>query len=361
MKTVHVELGERSYEIRIAGGLVARVGEVLATLAKGGRVAVVTDANVGPRYADAVVRSLESSGFTTCVVTVPAGESSKSVAELAKLWDAFVAFEMDRGSTVAALGGGVVGDLAGFAAATFMRGVRCVQIPTTMLAAVDSSVGGKTAIDLASGKNLVGAFHQPAAVLIDPELLRTLPGRELAAGLAEVIKHGVIRDADFFARLERDIAKLLELDASVTADVIGRNCEIKAEVVSADERESGPRAILNYGHTVGHALETTSGERLVHGEAVAIGMAVESVVAEKLGRIGTDVTARQNALLSRAGLPTSTGAVDLDAVMTTMRRDKKARSGRLNVVLPTRIGRVELVKDVSPLVVREALEACRGG
>jgi 3-dehydroquinate synthase len=229
-----------------------------------------------------------------------------------------------------------------------------------MLACVDSSVGGKTAIDLESGKNLVGAFHQPAAVIIDVDALKTLPVREVRAGLAEVIKHGVIMDAAFFGLLERDIDRLLALEGELTAEVICRNCELKAAVVAEDEREDGRRAILNYGHTVGHAVEIlAAGGRLVHGEAVAVGMAVESVLAEKLGRIGADVTARQNALLARAGLPTTVGDVNTAEALETMRHDKKAKHGKLNFALPSRIGHCEVVKDVSIELVAEAMEACR--
>lgn len=361
MSTVRVNLGERSYEIDIRAGNLARVGAVVASLARGTCVAVVTDANVAVLYADAVTQSLDAAGLVSRVFEVPAGEASKSPTTLAGLWQDFIAFDMDRTSTVVALGGGVVGDLAGFAAATTMRGVRYVQVPTTLLACVDSSVGGKTAIDLAAGKNLVGAFHQPSAVVIDPTTLCTLPKRELVAGLAEVIKHGVIMDAAFFERLERDIDKLLALDAEVTAEIIARNCELKAGVVAEDEREAGRRAILNYGHTVGHAVETLSGGARVHGEAVAVGMAVEAVIAEKLGRIGSEVTERQNALLERAGLPTTVGDVKTAEALETMRHDKKAKQGRLNFALPSAIGRCDVVADVRPEVVVEALEACRDG
>ena len=360
MTRVHLDLGERSYDIDIGEGLLSAVGGVLKTLSAGGRVAVVTDSHVGPLYAPTVTASLKEAGFVARVFTVPAGEPSKCAGELEELWDGFVGFGMDRGSTVVALGGGVVGDLAGFAAATYMRGIRCIQVPTTMLACVDSSVGGKTAIDLESGKNLVGAFHQPAAVLIDPSTLKTLGERQLRAGLAEVVKHGIIRDEAFFDWLESNIDKLLELDPELTSRAIKRNCEIKAEVVAADETESGLRAILNYGHTVGHALEALAGYRdLIHGEAVATGMVVESRVAEKLGMIAADVTDRQKRLLRRAGLPTSVGEVKTSEVIETMRRDKKTRGGKLNVVLPVRIGEVKLVRDVAPLMVVEALEDSR--
>jgi len=361
MSRVQVNLGERSYDIEIGEGQLSRVGEVLKSLGGRGRVAVVTDTHVGPLYAKTVTDSLDDEDFTPRVFTVPAGEPSKCAGELEELWDGFVTFDMDRASTVVALGGGVVGDLAGFAAATYMRGIRVIQVPTTLLASVDSSVGGKTAIDLEAGKNLVGAFHQPAAVLIDPATLRTLPERELRAGLAEVIKHGVIRDAAFFEWLETRIGKLLELDGKLTGEAIKRNCEIKAEVVASDERESGLRAVLNYGHTVGHALETLAGHGgLIHGEAVATGMVVESRVGEALGMTAPDVTGRQKALLERAGLPVTVGDVDTDAVVDTMRHDKKTRGGRLNLVLPVRIGEVKGVEDVNPELVVRALEDSRG-
>jgi 3-dehydroquinate synthase len=364
MTRVQVQLGERSYSIDIGDGSLSSAGGVLTSLGAGHRCAVVTDANVGPLYAGVVTGSLEGAGFAVETVTVPAGERSKSVEQLARLWNAFVALDLDRDSTVVALGGGVVGDLAGFAAATYMRGIRCVQIPTTMLACVDSSVGGKTAIDLDAGKNLVGAFHQPAAVLIDPATLRTLPKRQLAAGLAEVIKYGVIMDAPFFERLERDIEALLALKSDVTVEAIGRCCELKARVTSADERESGLRAILNYGHTVGHALEAASGyEGLLHGEAVALGMLAAGRVAEALGMTGPDVTSRQEALLARAGLPTSLPMPHRDAggVLDVMRHDKKSRGGKITMVLAVRIGEVKVVRDVKPELAAKALETLRGG
>jgi len=361
MTKVQVHLGARSYSIDIERGALSHVGRVLKSLKAGSLVAVVTDSNVGPLYADAVTAALEAAGFTSRVFTVAAGERSKSVPALKELWNGFVALDMDRDSTVVALGGGVVGDLAGFAAATYMRGIRCVQIPTTLLACVDSSIGGKTAIDLDSGKNLVGAFHQPAAVLIDPAVLDTLPKRELRAGLSEVIKCGLILDDAFFAWLETDIDKLLALDPDATVRAIRRCCELKAQVVALDERESDRRAVLNYGHTVGHAIETVKRyEELLHGEAVAVGMVVAGRVAEKLKLVSSDVTSRQIALLQRAGLPTTIEGPDASDLLAVMRHDKKSRGGKLTMVLPVRIGQVKLVKDVDPEVVRQALEDSRG-
>jgi 3-dehydroquinate synthase len=358
MTRVHVDLGDRSYDVGIGDGSLSSVGSVLKSLGARGRVAVVSDSNVAPLYGGVVTECVAAAGLAPRLFTVPAGEQSKSIERLKGLWDAFVAFDMDRSSSVVALGGGVVGDLAGFAAATYMRGIRYVQAPTTMLACVDSSVGGKTAVDLESGKNLVGAFHQPAAVIIDPTVLRTLPKRELRAGLAEVIKTGVIMDDTFFARLESEMDALLALAGPPTLDAIRRCVELKAAVAAEDERESsGRRAILNYGHTVGHALETLGGYgELIHGEAVAVGMVAASRVAEKLHMASAEVTMRQEALLQRAGLPTTLRSVRPADVLAVMRHDKKARGGTLTMVLPTRIGEVRVVNDVPPETVKAVLE-----
>jgi 3-dehydroquinate synthase len=359
---VTVSLGERSYVIDIGEGKLASVGETLRSLRAGGRVAVVTDTHVGPLYAAKVTDSLGRAGFTHRTFTIPAGEESKSVRRLVELWNGFIESGMDRNSTVVAVGGGVVGDLAGFAAATFMRGIRLVQVPTTVVACVDSAVGGKTAVDLESGKNLVGAFHQPAAVLVDPAALRTLPPRELRAGLAEVIKYGVIMDERLFGDLEAGIERLLRSEPDFTGEVIRRCCELKAEVTAQDERDAGRRAILNYGHTVGHALEKVAGfGTLLHGEAVAAGMVAASRIAGKLRLVAGDVTSRQKVLLERTGLPVTLGQANSAAVIEAMRRDKKTTEGRLNLVLPTRIGQVLVVKDVAPETVAEVLEEMHGG
>jgi 3-dehydroquinate synthase len=262
---------------------------------------------------------------------------------------------------VVALGGGVVGDLAGFVAATYMRGIPYVQVPTTLLAAVDSSVGGKVAVDLPEGKNLVGAFYQPRLVVIDPEVLASLPPRELRAGLAEVVKHGVILDADFFAYLEAHADGILAQEASVLAAVIRRCCELKAQVVSADERDEGLRAILNYGHTFAHALETVTGyQRFRHGEAVALGMVAASLLAEEMGKVTPEVTRRQVALLRRLGLEVRLPAeFRLDELLACFLRDKKTLGGRLRLVLPVRLGEVEVVADPGEDVIGRAVERAR--
>ncbi len=362
MNTVRVELGERSYDIRIGEGLLATAGEVLKSLNAGPRVAIVTDSNVGPLYADRVAKELEDYGFAATVISIPAGEKSKCVHALERVWTELVAAGLDRNSAVVALGGGVVGDLAGFAAATYMRGIRVVQIPTTLLACVDSSVGGKTAIDLKAGKNLVGAFHQPAAVIIDTGTLKTLPERDLRSGLAEVIKYGVILDAPFFTWLEKNLDDVVSLQANATTEAIRRSCELKAQVTSADEREGGPRAVLNFGHTAGHALETTSGYKgLLHGEAVSLGMLAACRVAELLGMIpAREVTEPLRRMLSRAGLPVTLRGVNVAKILDPIRRDKKARDGKIMMVLPVRIGEVKAVHDVDPALIEQALEKLRG-
>jgi 3-dehydroquinate synthase len=277
------------------------------------------------------------------------------------LYAALVATGVDRRSVVVALGGGVVGDLAGFVAATYMRGIPYVQVPTTLLAAVDSSVGGKVAVDLPEGKNLVGAFYQPRLVVIDPEVLASLPPRELRAGLAEVVKHGVILDAEFFAYVEAHADGILAQEAAVLAAVIRRCCELKARVVSADERDEGLRAILNYGHTFAHALETVTGyQRFRHGEAVALGMVAASLLAEEMGKVAPEVTRRQVALLRRLGLEVRLPAeFRLDELLACFRRDKKTLSGRLRFVLPVGLGEVEVVAEPGEELIGRALERAR--
>ncbi len=361
MNRVTVQLGDRSYAIDIGDGALASTGEVLKSLGAGKRAEIVTDSNVGPRYAAEVEQSLKAAGFASVTITIPAGEKSKRVGQLERLWKEFVAADLDRSSAVVALGGGVVGDLAGFAAATYMRGIRVVQVPTTMLACVDSSVGGKTAIDLEAGKNLVGAFHQPAAVIIDPTTLRTLSARELKSGLAEVVKYGVAMDAAFFVWLGRHMGELLAIEPAAVAHAIRLSCEMKAQVVAEDEREAGRRAILNFGHTVGHALETVSGyEGLLHGEAVSLGMVAAGRVAISLGRVPKRYDEALLKLLSAAGLPVTVKGVDVAAVLDTLRHDKKSRSGTITMVLPTEIGAVEIVGGVDAGVVAKAVESLHG-
>lgn len=340
-RTVPVVLGDRSYDIRIRSGILKEIGPCLSSLGLTGRVGVVTNPVVGRLYAPDVLRSLRKAGMTATTIVVPEGERAKSLRSVSLILDALVRHRFERGSALVALGGGVIGDLAGFAASIYMRGIPFVQVPTTLVAQVDSSVGGKTGVNHPLGKNLIGTFFQPRLVVVDPETLQTLPSRERTAGLAEVIKYGVIADEHFFAYLEQHIDRLLKLEEAPLVHVIARSCEIKAAVVSQDEREAGLRRILNYGHTIAHALETLGGYRkLIHGEAVAIGMVQEADLARHLGRCTAEVVERQRALVRRTGLPDELPVVSFSQLWAAMQHDKKVAGGRVHCVLPERIGHV---------------------
>ncbi|MBE7560561.1 3-dehydroquinate synthase [bacterium] len=355
--TVRVDLGERSYDIVVGAGILSGLGEAAAGLGMGRRAMLISDSNVMPLYGAAVRESFSAAGFTVHEAVFPAGEEHKNLSTVSRLYDAMAEAGLDRRSSVIALGGGVVGDVAGFAAATFLRGLHYLQVPTTLLAQVDSSVGGKTGVDHPRGKNYIGAFHQPRLVGIDLATLATLPAREVRAGLAEVVKYGVIWDAELFARIESCLSQLLALDERALAPIVAECCRIKAEVVSRDERESGLRGILNFGHTLGHALESLTGYRTyLHGEAISIGMVFACRLAERLGMLEPATTARLRALLEQTGLPVEMPAIDADALLVLMRGDKKARDGRLNFILPTRIGAVQLVPEVDEGRVRRTLE-----
>jgi 3-dehydroquinate synthase len=337
-----IRLGGNS--ILVAPGLLAQVGAIVRRLAPAHRYALITDSNIQPLYAGKVASQFESGSLE--VLTIPAGESNKTRETWSRLTDQLLAKGFGRDSVVIALGGGVVGDLAGFVAGTYMRGVPVVQVPTTLVSMVDASIGGKTAVDTPAGKNLVGVFHPPAVVLIDPHLLATLPLRELRAGFAEVIKHGVIADEAYLREVASGVSRLLSAHGSAsdsTSDsmlaLIVRSVEIKADVVSRDEREEGLRKVLNFGHTIGHAVETVSGFSLLHGEAVAIGMALESRLAELIGLAQTGTAATVVRTLQAAGLPTTLPPdFEGDAVIEAMRSDKKGRSGKTRFALPLRIG-----------------------
>ncbi|MBX9581800.1 MAG: 3-dehydroquinate synthase [Gemmataceae bacterium] len=360
MQTVRVNLGPRAYDIALAAGDPAGVGPFVRKLLPDARLAlVVCDANT-TAHARTVADALAATGFRTATAAVPAGEGSKSLDQAARLYDALYDLHADRKTPVVAVGGGVVGDLAGFAAATYNRGLPLVMVPTTLLAMVDSSVGGKTGVNHPRGKNLIGAFHQPAGVRIDTAVLGTLPDREYRSGLAEVVKYGVILDAAFFDSLEANAAELRARNPDVLVPAVARCCRLKADVVERDEREeTGLRAVLNYGHTFAHAFETVGGYGAwLHGEAVAAGMACASRLAERLGRIDGELTRRQAALLTAFGLPTAPQpGWPADDLLAVMRRDKKAVAGRLRFVLPTRPGHVELVDGVPEELVREVLAA----
>jgi len=344
MRVVKVPLGSRSYSILIGAGQLSRLGVECRRLNLGQCCAVISDRNIAPLYARTVQKGLRDAGFEPSLVVVPAGETAKSLRTVQSCYDQLAAHRLERKSFVVALGGGVVGDVAGFVAATYLRGIAFVQVPTTLLAQVDSSVGGKVGVNLKAGKNLVGAFYQPRLVLCDLATLDTLPVREYRAGLAEVIKYGVIRDAKLFTHLERELPKLLKREPKTLADLVARCCQIKAEVVGQDETESGLRAILNFGHTVGHALEAISSYgKYLHGEAIAIGqVAAARLSAARLGLPARDVE-RIIRLFERAGLPTTVrlGSARARRLFAAMRLDKKVRGGEIKFVLVRKIGRVE--------------------
>ena len=357
-RQVHVELGERSYDITIQQGLLRELGPMLRNIVKAKRVLVVTDRNVGPVFGPALAKSLQVAGFDGSLVELPPGESSKTMRVAECLYDRCFDSKLDRSSCILALGGGVVGDLAGFAAATYMRGIDYVQVPTTLLAMVDSSIGGKVGVDHPMAKNAIGAFHQPKAVLIDPLVLNRLPERELRAGLAEVIKYGIIKDAMFYEALEANLQPLIEKDPEALGEVIERSCEIKAEIVGEDEREreGGSRALLNYGHTFGHAIETCTGYKAyLHGEAISIGMCLAAELSVKQGVLDQEQADRIRALFESAKLPTRLKADDppAEALHQATFRDKKTRAGQLRFILAHGIGRAVVHDDVPEALAME--------
>jgi 3-dehydroquinate synthase len=339
---IAVELGERSYEIFLEPGSSRSLGDRLKRLVDTAKVAIVTDRHVARHYLKPTVDSLKQAGLDPVPVVVPPGERTKTLATVARILDVLAKHRFERRSLVLALGGGVIGDLAGFAASIYQRGIPYVQVPTTLVAQVDSSVGGKTGVDHRLGKNLIGAFHQPKAVIIDPFMLQTLPRREWIAGLAEVIKYGVIADETLFAFLEASMPDLLKLDAQAVMRAVARSCEIKAAVVASDERESDRRRILNYGHTIGHALESLGGyRRLIHGEAVGMGLVAEAELAVHLGFCSHDVSRRIRRLVQAAGLPDRLPpGTSFGALWRAMQHDKKVIGGTVIGVWPVRIGEV---------------------
>ncbi len=360
-RTVKVALAGRPYDVLIGQGLIARAGEFAKPLLKRGRIAVVADETVMRLHGAALVAAFAKQGIDAPVISVPSGEASKSFNELARVSDRLLELELDRGDLVAAFGGGVAGDLAGFAAAIYKRGIDFIQIPTTLLAQVDSSVGGKTAIDTPRGKNLVGAFHQPRLVLADLDVLSTLPDREMRAGYAEVIKYGLLGDADFLTWLEADGGKVLSRDPEALTRAVARCVEMKAEIVAEDEKEQGRRALLNLGHTFGHALEAEIGfgDALLHGEAVGLGMAQAFRFSAALGLCPPDDAKRAEAGIAAAGLPTRLSEVAngapfaADRLIGHMANDKKAEGGRLTFILARKAGEAFVEKAVDP----EALKA----
>ncbi len=357
-QTVRVALAERSYPIEIGSGTLAEAGRFLHELSATEHVTLITDKHVEPLYAQIVGDSIAATGAEVDLVVVEPGEGAKSAELSALLWNKLLELGADRRTVIAALGGGVIGDLAGFVAATFARGIRLLQIPTTLLAQVDSSVGGKVGINLPGAKNMVGAFWQPLGVLIDTAVLDSLPKREFISGLAEVVKYGVILDAEFFEYLERHVAEILARQPQALRHVVARCCRLKADVVEADERElTGSRAVLNYGHTFCHAFETVTGYgTLLHGEAVSIGMICAARLAARLGRVDSSFVERQQKLLTALGLPVEVPDVDPDGLLAVMARDKKNVHGQLRFVLPSRLGHAELVDGVQSADARAALQ-----
>ena len=340
MQTLTVQLGERTYPIHIGSGLL-RDGTLLRAAAGKRDILLVSNVTVAPLYAGLVKSAL--AGNRIIEVVLPDGEQHKSLATASRVFDVMIANRLGRDAVVVALGGGVIGDLAGFVAACYQRGIDFVQVPTTLLAHVDSSVGGKTAVNHPGGKNMIGAFHQPIAVIADTDLLATLPGRELNAGLAEVIKYGLISDAGFFAWLEQNIDALLARDAAALQRAIYRSCEIKAGIVGRDEREQGDRALLNFGHTFGHAIESATGYvDWLHGEAVATGMLIAADMSARLQHLAAADVERIRRLLLRAGLPVAAPQIGADSALGYMRIDKKVKAGRVRLVLLERIGHAVL-------------------
>lgn len=361
MATVPVHIpGGASYEVNVRPGLLNDAGLVLRTLSGSRKVGVVTDSNVAPLYLAELEGSLKRAEFEPITVTLPAGEDRKTIASISQIYDAILPARIDRNTPLVALGGGVIGDMTGFAAATILRGVPFVQFPTTLLAMVDASVGGKTGVDHVMGKNLIGAFHQPLTVLIDPAVLRTLPRRELRSGLAECIKHEIIRDEAGFQGLEQNIQRALSMDVLYLAELIAHNVAIKGRVVEADPFERGERAHLNLGHTYGHAIEHVSNYSYAHGECVALGMVAAAYTAQKIGLIDQATQQRIIDLIAKAELPIKGLTLETDAIIKAMFFDKKVKGDALRLVLPDKIGHAVIRQDIPIDLVREAVESLRG-
>lgn len=357
---IDVNLPQQPYGIVIAAQGLDQLGELLNGLNLGNKVLLVSNPSIFKHYGERVRASLTSSGFEVHSCTIPAGERYKTLNTVQKIYDAALENRLERSSIMVALGGGVIGDMTGFAAATWLRGINFVQVPTTLLSMVDASIGGKTGVNHPQGKNLIGAFHQPRLVLIDPQVLNTLPVREFRAGMAEVIKYGIIWDADLFTQMEKSkrLDQLRYLPADLLQAILQRSCQAKADVVSKDEKEAGLRAILNYGHTIGHAIESLTGYRLVnHGEAVAIGMVAAGQLAAELNMWTRDDAKRQDALIQKAGLPTQLPAgVDIEAIVDALQTDKKVKAGKVRFILPTQIGTVTITDQVPSDTITQVLQ-----
>lgn len=356
---IPVTLPQQSYDIAIAPGSVDQLGTWLTPLKLGQRVLLVSNPVIFRHYGERAIAALEQAGFQVACCILPAGERYKTPATLQKIYDAALEHRLERSSTFVALGGGIIGDMAGFAAATWLRGVNVVQVPTSLLAMVDAAIGGKTGVNHPKGKNLIGAFHQPRLVLIDPQVLKTLPTREFRAAMAEVIKYGVIWDAELFSQLEAAdrLDRLSFLSEELLQEILTRSCQAKAHVVSKDEKESGLRAILNYGHTIGHAVESLTGYRTVnHGEAVAIGMVAAGKIAVEMNLWEPESCDRQLALIQKIGLPSQLPTdLKTEEIITTLQSDKKVKSGQVRFVLPTQIGTAIVTDQVSSDTIQQVL------
>jgi 3-dehydroquinate synthase len=357
MSVIKVSLGERSYQIIIGNGLLHEAGSLVRKATKAPKIAVVTNATVEKHYGKTLKNSLEKAGFKTASILIPDGEQYKNLRTMEKIYAGLLRGGFERSDAVLALGGGVVGDMAGFASATFMRGIDFIQFPTTLLAQVDSSVGGKTGVDFLNGKNMIGAFYQPKLVVCDLDTLKTLPKREYLCGIAETIKYGAIKDAKFFAWLEKSTGKLLAMNPSALENIVKVSCATKARVVEGDEREAGERAILNFGHTFGHGIETALNfKKLKHGEAVAIGMAMAGRLSAKLGMIDQKSADRIERLISSFGLPVSIPkGLTPGKVLAGMEHDKKFLSGKKRFVVLDKIGSAVVRADISK---EDVLSAC---
>ncbi len=357
---IQVNLGQLSYQVAIAPQHLDQLGTLMTPLNLGQKVLLVSNPEIFQYYGEQVIASLKSAGFEVTSCTLPAGEAYKNLKTLQIIYDTALEHRLERSSTMVALGGGVVGDMTGFAAATWLRGLNVIQVPTSLLAMVDAAIGGKTGVNHPQGKNLIGAFHQPKLVVIDPTVLTTLPEREFRAGMAEVIKYGVIWDQQLFTHLEQSqgLDRMDRVGQSLLQYLLERSCQAKAEVVSQDEKESGLRAILNYGHTIGHAVESLTGYTTVlHGEAVAMGMIAASRIAVALGLWSQECDRRQLTLIEKAGLPTQLPlGLDIDQILTTLQTDKKVKAGKVRFVLPTEIGNVTITDQVPQDIIRQVLQ-----
>ncbi|MDX1915949.1 MAG: 3-dehydroquinate synthase [Methylophilus sp.] len=357
MQTLEVSLGDRSYPIHIGSGLIQQAELILPHLRRK-QVAIVSNTTVAPLYLARIAEPLRQAGVTVIEIVLPDGEVYKNSDTLNLIYDALLKNRCERSTTLIALGGGVIGDLTGYAAATYLRGVPFIQVPTTLLSQVDSSVGGKTGINHPLGKNMIGAFYQPKVVLADIETLKTLPQRELSAGVAEVIKYGLIRDADFFDWLEINMEKLMALDESVISYAIYRSCQNKAEVVAADEHETGERALLNLGHTFGHAIENAMGYGVwLHGEAVAAGTMIAADLSSRLGWLNSQEIKRMNALFKAAKLPLNAPKLGTEKYLALMQLDKKVADGQIRLVLQQAIGKAVITAEYDKAKLRQTLEA----